>query len=76
MDALFQALHHRANSWRAAGYECPDYPAIEEILGFQVDPEPGVPRFLRHAQIETHPRREWAEIDRFGNGFAVLGLAV
>lgn len=53
MDALFQALHHRVDVWRAADYDCPQYPAIAEILGFQIDTESGTLRFLRQAQIRA-----------------------
>ena len=48
MSHLFQALAERVDAWRTAHYDCPDYPAIREILEFAMeDPTTGQLRYLR-----------------------------
>ena len=37
MNHLFQALTVRVDEWRKARYECPDFPAIGEILDFALE---------------------------------------
>ena len=54
MSHLFQALAERVDAWRTARYDCPDFPAIREILDFAIeDPATGQLRFLRHAQFRA-----------------------
>src|SRR6056297_1537143 len=50
---LHQTIASNVNKWRDNGYESPGYPAISEILDFQVDAETGARRFLRQAQIQA-----------------------
>ena len=48
MSHLFQALAERVDAWRAAHYDCPDFPAIREILDFATeDTSTGQLRYLR-----------------------------
>lgn len=51
MDKLFQILALRVQSWRSKGYEVSDYPALAEILEYQIEQESDVRRFLRIPQI-------------------------
>ncbi len=51
MEKLHQIIASRVNDWRKKGYEGTEYPAVIEILEYQVDPETGVKRFLRSPQI-------------------------
>ena len=54
MSHLFQALAERVDAWRTARYDCPDFPAIREILDFAIeDPATGQLRYLRHAQFRA-----------------------
>ena len=54
MSHLFQALAERVDAWRAARYDCPDFPAVREILDFAVeDPATGQLRYLRQAQMRA-----------------------
>ena len=54
MSHLFQALAERVDAWRTARYDCPDYPAIREILDFAIeDSSTGQLRYLRHAQLRA-----------------------
>lgn len=54
MSYLYQALSDRVDAWRAANYQCDDYPAIREILEFAVeDVEGGQLRYLRRAQLRA-----------------------
>ena len=53
MYALFTNLRERVTAWRASAFECSAYPAIAEILEFQVQQETGAPRFLRQAQVRA-----------------------
>ena len=54
MNHLFQALTVRVDDWRKARYECPDFPAIGEILDFALeDPATDQLRYLRRAQFRA-----------------------
>lgn len=54
MNHLFQALSVRVDAWRAARYDCPDFPAIGEILDFALeDPTTDQLRYLRRAQFRA-----------------------
>ena len=54
MSHLFQALAERVDAWRSARYDCPDYPAIREILDFATeDTGNGQLRYLRQAQLRA-----------------------
>ncbi len=54
MNHLFQALSVRVDEWRKARYECPDFPAIGEILDFALeDPATDQLRYLRRAQFRA-----------------------
>lgn len=54
MNHLFQALSERVDAWRAARYDCPDFPAIGEILDFALeDPATDQLRYLRRAQFRA-----------------------
>jgi hypothetical protein len=54
MSHLFQALAERVDAWRAARYDCPEYPAIREILDFAIeDSNTGQLRYLRQAQLRA-----------------------
>jgi hypothetical protein len=54
MSHLFQALAECVDAWRAARYDCPDFPAIGEILDFAVeDPANAQLRYLRQAQLRA-----------------------
>ena len=54
MNHLFQALTVRVDEWRKARYECPDFPAIGEILDFALeDPTTDQLRYLRRAQFRA-----------------------
>ena len=54
MSHLFQALAERVDAWRTAHYDCPDYPAIREILEFATeDSTTGQLRYLRQAQFRA-----------------------
>ncbi|WP_080898450.1 DEAD/DEAH box helicase family protein [Variovorax paradoxus] len=54
MNHLFQALTVRVDEWRKARYECPDFPAIGEILDFAMeDPATDQLRYLRRAQFRA-----------------------
>lgn len=51
MDKLFQIIAAKVHDWRAGGYDCPNFPALSEILEYQIDQETGSRRFLRSPQI-------------------------
>ncbi len=53
MDALFKSLREKVTAWRSSAFECPAYPAIAEILEFQVQQETNAARFLRQAQVRA-----------------------
>lgn len=54
MSHLFQTLAERVDAWRAAGYDCPDHPAIREILEFATeDSTTRQLRYLRQAQFRA-----------------------
>ena len=54
MNHLFQALTVRVDEWHKARYECPDFPAIGEILDFALeDPATDQLRYLRRAQFRA-----------------------
>jgi type III restriction enzyme len=54
MNHLFQALSIRVDEWRKARYECPDFPAISEILDFALeDAATDQLRYLRRAQFRA-----------------------
>lgn len=54
MNHLFQALSGRVDAWRTARYDCPDFPAIGEILDFALeDPATDQLRYLRRAQFRA-----------------------
>ena len=54
MSHLFQALAERVDAWRTARYDCPEYPAIREILDFATeDTGTGQLRYLRQAQLRA-----------------------
>ena len=54
MNHLFQALSVRVDEWRKARYECPDFPAMGEILDFAMeDPVTDQLRYLRRAQFRA-----------------------
>jgi hypothetical protein len=51
---LFQALAERVDAWRAARYDCADFPTIGEILDFALeDPSTDQLRYLRRAQFRA-----------------------
>lgn len=52
MESLYERLAALVTEWRGAGYTCPDYPAIQEILEFAHD-ENGELRFLRPPQFKA-----------------------
>ncbi|MBI2194268.1 MAG: hypothetical protein HYU36_20010 [Planctomycetes bacterium] len=51
MTHLHQILTSRTQEWAEAGCPCPQFPAIAEILEFQVESESGNLRCLRKAQL-------------------------
>ncbi len=53
MTHLYEVLADEARRWRDAHYVCEKYPAIGEILDWQVDTESGVMRFLRKPQLRA-----------------------
>ena len=54
MNHLFQALAIKVDGWREARYDCPDFPAIGEILDFAVeDSTTDQLRYLRRAQFRA-----------------------
>jgi len=53
MEYLYQRLAERTAKWREAGYPCDDYPAVAEVLQYQIERETGSRRFLRHAQLRA-----------------------
>ncbi len=54
MNHLFQALAERVDAWRAARYECADFPTIGEVLDFALeDPSTDQLRYLRRAQFRA-----------------------
>lgn len=53
MSHLYQVLAERVQSWRAAGYPCPEYQAIAEVLEYQYESESGGLRFLRKPQMRA-----------------------
>lgn len=53
VSSLYQVIETRVRQWRDAGYPCPDFPAISEILQYQIEPGSGASRFLRGPQIRA-----------------------
>jgi type III restriction enzyme len=54
MTHLFQTLAAQVDGWREAGYPCPAYPALREVLEFAADEQSvGQLRFLRTAQFRA-----------------------
>lgn len=54
MSHLFQALAERVDALRAARYDCPDFPAIGEILDFALeDPSTDQLRYPTQKREET-----------------------
>lgn len=51
MKRLHQIMAGRVQEWRKTGYGGTDYPAIAEILEYQIDQETNARRFLRGPQI-------------------------
>ncbi|NWJ97988.1 MAG: DEAD/DEAH box helicase family protein [Chloroflexi bacterium] len=51
MSHLYQLLAEEVTGWRDAGYPCPDYPVITEILEYQFDPDSQDLLFLRSPQM-------------------------
>lgn len=51
---LYQTLARDVDTWRGSRYECPDFPAIHEILEYATeDVGTGQLRYLRHAQLRA-----------------------
>jgi type III restriction enzyme len=53
MNNLHQILAQHTKEWREAGYPCDDYPAISEILEYQIEPETKILKFLRKPQLRA-----------------------
>ena len=54
MNHLYQILAERTRQWRENGYVCQQFPAISEILQFQLIDETGKTlRFLRPPQFRA-----------------------
>jgi hypothetical protein len=53
MSQLYQLLAEQTQAWRTAGYPCADYPAIAEILEYQLVEGDNALRFLRKPQIHS-----------------------
>ena len=53
MSHLHQLLASRTSEWRQAGYSCEEFPAISEILEWQVEGESKSLRFLRSPQLRA-----------------------
>ena len=53
VNPLYQILAGRVKEWRDAGYPSENYPALAEILEYQVEAETGAPRFLRLPQLRA-----------------------
>jgi hypothetical protein len=50
LKRLHQIIASHVRTWREAEYEGTNFPAIAEILEYQIDSETGVRRFLRVVQ--------------------------
>jgi hypothetical protein len=53
LNHLHQIIAVRTQEWRNAGYSCHDFPAIAEILEYQIEPETRTLRFLRKPQLRA-----------------------
>lgn len=53
MPHLYELLDQRTRGWREQGYPCGDYPAIAEVLGYQLHDDGNTPRFLRRPQMKA-----------------------
>ena len=53
MPQLYQILSEKVTAWREAGYACDEYPAIAEVLEFQMLADNKALRFLRKPQIRS-----------------------
>lgn len=53
MTQLHELIATRVKGWRDSGYQSEAYPALAEILEYQVDAETGAPRFLRLPQLRA-----------------------
>lgn len=53
MNHLHQIIAVRTQEWLNAGYSCHDFPAIAEILEYQIEPETKILRFLRQPQLRA-----------------------
>jgi hypothetical protein len=51
LEKLHQIIAGKVQAWRANEYECSDFPALAEILEYQIDQDTGARRFLRIPQI-------------------------
>jgi hypothetical protein len=53
LKGLYQVIASQVNAWRAAEYDGSDFPAIAEILDYQMERESSGRRFLRAPQIQA-----------------------
>lgn len=53
LKGLYQIIAAQVDAWRKSGYETSEFPAIGEMLEYQVEKETGVRRFLRTPQIQA-----------------------
>ncbi|MEP7358768.1 MAG: restriction endonuclease subunit R, partial [Anaerolineales bacterium] len=53
MTQLHQLLAARVKDWRDSGYPAEAFPALAEMLEYQVEAETGAPRFLRLPQLRA-----------------------
>ncbi len=53
MIPLHQRLSALVPTWRESGYPYEQYPAVAEILEYQLEPGTGVPRLLRRPQLRA-----------------------
>jgi hypothetical protein len=53
MPRLYELIQQNITTWRENGYSTDDYPAIAEILDYDILPETGSLRFLRAAQLRA-----------------------
>lgn len=51
MSHLYQTISLLRKQWSNDSYSCEEYPAISEILEYQIEPETKTPRFLRIPQV-------------------------
>ncbi len=50
---FYHKLASHVKAWRNTGYACADFPALSEILDYQVAPATHTPHFLRTAQLQA-----------------------